>query len=129
MKPMLGVLQIFGLHGWEWLIIFFVVLLLFGANKIPEIARSLGRALGEFQKARAEVERELRAGIQEGAAPAAGRVSTPQAPPLTATAGERERLLAAAKALGIQVREEASVEELREALRAAVKPDNPQAGQ
>jgi TatA/E family protein of Tat protein translocase len=124
---MMGVLQIFGLQGWEWLIIFFVILLLFGANKIPEIARNLGRALGEFQKARAEVERELRAGMQEGAAP--GRVSAPQAPPLTATAGERERLLAAAKALGIQVREEASVEELREALRAAVKPDNPSTGQ
>jgi sec-independent protein translocase protein TatA len=126
---MLGVLQIFGLHGWEWLIIFFVVLLLFGANKIPEIARNLGRALGEFQKARAEVERELRAGMQEGAAHGVSTPQASQAPPLPATAGERERLLAAAKALGIQVREEASVEELREALRAAVKPDNPQAGQ
>jgi sec-independent protein translocase protein TatA len=33
--------------------------LLFGAKKLPELARGLGRSLAEFQKARSDVEREL----------------------------------------------------------------------
>jgi sec-independent protein translocase protein TatA len=33
--------------------------LLFGANKIPKLARSTGEAMGEFQKGRQEVEKEL----------------------------------------------------------------------
>lgn len=43
----------------ELLIIFAVVLLLFGASKLPELARSMGKAAGEFKKARMESEREL----------------------------------------------------------------------
>jgi sec-independent protein translocase protein TatA len=43
----------------ELLIIFAVVLLLFGAGKLPELARSLGKATGEFKKARMESEKEL----------------------------------------------------------------------
>jgi len=37
-----------------------IVLLLFGAKKIPEFAKSLGRAQGEFQRGKLEVEREIR---------------------------------------------------------------------
>jgi TatA/E family protein of Tat protein translocase len=36
------------------------VVLLFGAKKLPELARGLGQSLGEFKKARDEFERELR---------------------------------------------------------------------
>jgi sec-independent protein translocase protein TatA len=36
----------------EVLIILFVVLLLFGGKKLPELARSLGRSLGEFKRGR-----------------------------------------------------------------------------
>ncbi len=43
----------------ELLLIGIAVLLLFGANKIPELARSLGRASGEFRKAKEETERQL----------------------------------------------------------------------
>jgi len=43
----------------ELLLIFVVVLLLFGANKLPELARSMGKALGEFKKAQREAEYEL----------------------------------------------------------------------
>jgi sec-independent protein translocase protein TatA len=44
--------------GQELLIILFVVLLLFGAKKLPELSRALGKSLGEFKK-----------GQQEGDAP------------------------------------------------------------
>lgn len=36
--------------GAEWLIILVVVVLLFGAKKLPEFARSLGRSSSEFKK-------------------------------------------------------------------------------
>ncbi|CAN5840806.1 twin-arginine translocase TatA/TatE family subunit [soil metagenome] len=39
-----------GLRGSEWLIILAVVLLLFGARKLPELARSLGASAKEFRK-------------------------------------------------------------------------------
>ena len=42
------------------LILVFVVLLLFGAKKIPEFARSLGKAKAEFQRGQMLVEREIR---------------------------------------------------------------------
>jgi sec-independent protein translocase protein TatA len=44
----------------ELVMIFLVVVLLFGANKLPELARSMGSAMGEFKKAQTESERNLR---------------------------------------------------------------------
>ncbi|MDO9098450.1 MAG: twin-arginine translocase TatA/TatE family subunit, partial [Candidatus Methanoperedens sp.] len=44
----------------EILLIALVVIILFGASKIPELARSLGKATGEFKKAKSETERELK---------------------------------------------------------------------
>ncbi len=49
-----------GLGGPEIAVIFVVVLLLFGAKKIPELARGLGKSMGEFKKARDEFEDEIR---------------------------------------------------------------------
>lgn len=43
----------------EVIIIFVVILLLFGAKKIPELARGLGKSMGEFKKAREDFEREI----------------------------------------------------------------------
>ncbi len=43
----------------ELLIVFAVILLLFGASKLPELARSFGKAAGEFKKARMESEKEI----------------------------------------------------------------------
>lgn len=45
--------------GPELLVIVLLVVLLFGAQKLPELARSTGEATGEFKKARAEIEAEL----------------------------------------------------------------------
>ena len=44
----------------EIILIVFVIIILFGASKIPELARSLGKATGEFKRAKHETELELR---------------------------------------------------------------------
>lgn len=49
-----------GLGGPEVAVIFFVILLLFGAKKIPQLARGLGKSMGEFKKARTEFEDEIK---------------------------------------------------------------------
>ena len=45
--------------GMEMLVILLIAVLLFGANKIPKLARSTGEAMGEFKKGRQEIEDEL----------------------------------------------------------------------
>jgi sec-independent protein translocase protein TatA len=53
-------MQFVGLGGLEWVIIIgLIVVVFFGVKKIPEIARSFGKASAEFQKARVEAKREL----------------------------------------------------------------------
>ncbi len=44
----------------EILAILIIAFLLFGASKLPELARSLGKSMGEFKKAQREAELELR---------------------------------------------------------------------
>ncbi len=44
----------------EMILIFGVIVLLFGASKLPELARSMGKATGEFKCAQRETELELR---------------------------------------------------------------------
>ncbi|MCI4342880.1 MAG: twin-arginine translocase TatA/TatE family subunit [Thermoplasmata archaeon] len=59
----------------DWLIIAVVAgILFYGSTKIPQLAHSLGRSVGEFKKGRLEVERELQAEQAKAAIPApAGR--------------------------------------------------------
>ena len=47
------------ISGSEIIIIFFVILLLFGADKIPEIARTLGKGMREFRKVTSDLKREF----------------------------------------------------------------------
>jgi sec-independent protein translocase protein TatA len=47
------------LAGGDGLIIFIIILLLFGAKKLPELARGLGSAVREFSKAKDEIEHEI----------------------------------------------------------------------
>ena len=51
--------------GMEMVVILLIAVLLFGANKIPKLARSTGEAMGEFKKGRQEVEQELQ-DLQDG---------------------------------------------------------------
>jgi sec-independent protein translocase protein TatA len=55
----------FGLGGTEIGLIFLVVLLMFGGNKIPELMRGLGKGIKEFNSARANVEDEIRKGMDD----------------------------------------------------------------
>jgi sec-independent protein translocase protein TatA len=54
------IMQFAGLGGLEWVIIIgLIVVIFFGVRKIPELARSFGKASAEFEKARIEAKREL----------------------------------------------------------------------
>lgn len=50
------------MQGLEWVIVLIaiVVVFAFGGKKLPELARSLGRAKGEFERGKMDIERELR---------------------------------------------------------------------
>lgn len=52
-------LAVFGLGGWEVVLILAVVLILFGAKRLPELARGLGSGIKEFKKATREVTEEI----------------------------------------------------------------------
>ena len=54
-----------GLSGGEIFIVFMVILLLFGGNKIPELMRGLGKGIREFNNAKNTVEDELRQGMRD----------------------------------------------------------------
>jgi sec-independent protein translocase protein TatA len=60
------------LGGQEWLVILLIVLLIFGARKLPDLARSLGSSAKEFRK-----------GIEEGASDDAEetQIHSAEAPP------------------------------------------------
>lgn len=56
-----------GLGTPEILILFFVILLVFGAKRLPELARGLGKSMTEFRRAASEAEAEVRSAIDEPA--------------------------------------------------------------
>lgn len=66
-----------GLGGTEVFLIFLAVLLLFGAKKIPELARGLGKSLGEFRKAKDEFDREIHTAAEETNKPKLETKSSP----------------------------------------------------
>lgn len=51
------------LSGWELILIFAVILLFFGAKRLPELSESLGKSLRRFKKATSEVEDEVRSAL------------------------------------------------------------------
>ncbi len=67
MTPMIA--SILNFAGPDMMIILLIVFLLFGAKKLPELARGMGRAVKEFGAARDEVERELSQTGSNGVAP------------------------------------------------------------
>ena len=46
--------------GIEWVIIGVVALLIFGSKKLPQLARGMGKAMGEFRNAKREFDMEIR---------------------------------------------------------------------
>ncbi|MBB5031049.1 Sec-independent protein translocase subunit TatA/TatB [Prosthecobacter vanneervenii] len=59
----------------EMIIIGVLILVLFGAKKLPTFARSLGKSMGEFKKARTEFEQELQNAQEEAVQP---KIQSPQ---------------------------------------------------
>ncbi len=55
----LTIASLLNFMGPDMFVILFIVLLLFGAKKLPELARGMGRAVKEFSDARDELHREL----------------------------------------------------------------------
>lgn len=53
------------LGGYEFLIVFLAILLLFGGKKIPELMRGIGKGMREFNSARATIEDEIKTGMKE----------------------------------------------------------------
>ena len=51
-----------GLGAGEIFVIIFAIVLLFGAKKIPELAKGLGKGLNEFKKATSEIKKEIESG-------------------------------------------------------------------
>ena len=49
----------FGLGAPEIILILFIILLLFGAKKLPELAKGLGKGINEFKKASNEIKEEV----------------------------------------------------------------------
>ncbi len=69
--------------GWELVLILAVVLILFGAKKLPELAKGLGTGIKEFKKASREVTDELNRSMEEdhhNAPPPQRSVAAPQRP-------------------------------------------------
>ena len=62
-------LAVFGLGGWEVILILAVVLILFGAKKLPELAKGLGQGIKEFKKATTDVQKDLQSALEEDTTP------------------------------------------------------------
>jgi sec-independent protein translocase protein TatA len=94
--------------GTEWIIIVLLALvLLFGTKKLPQVSRSIGKAVGEFEKAREMFKKEMEEATQE--AKGAGKIPKISGP----VSSEREKLETLADSLGIDDHAGLSDEELR----------------
>lgn len=94
--------------GSEWIIIVLLgLVLLFGTKKLPQFSRSIGKAMGEYEKAREMFRREMENATQQ----ATGISKTPNINGPVAT--EREKLETIAASLGIDDYAGLSDEDLR----------------
>ena len=72
------------LNGWEVVAILAVVLIVFGAKKLPELARGLGQGIKEFKKSTREIQDEITSSIDLDTPPPPPRRVEPPAQPTTA---------------------------------------------
>ena len=95
--------------GTEWIVIILLaVVLLFGTKKLPQVSRSIGKAVGEYEKAREMFRREMEEASQEV------RGSSTTIPKITGPVStEREKLETMANSLGIEDHAGLTDDELR----------------
>jgi sec-independent protein translocase protein TatA len=74
--------------GLEWIVIGLAVLLLFGAKRIPELARGLGQGIKEFRKASDDIKREIEQGEQNKPKEPVNSVKEESAEPRTSHAND-----------------------------------------
>jgi sec-independent protein translocase protein TatA len=89
-----AILGLFNLGGGEIILIFAVVLLLFGAKKLPELAKGLGQGIKEFKKATRDVTSEMHNAMEEHPTPPPQRTLPPavvahEPEPTTPTPGQK----------------------------------------
>jgi sec-independent protein translocase protein TatA len=65
------------LNGWEVVAILAIVLVLFGAKKLPELAKGLGQGIKEFKKSSREIQDELNTAMDVDAPPPPRREQLP----------------------------------------------------
>ena len=111
-------LQMAIVNAAEWIIIIVIIaVVIFGAKKVPELARSFGRATTEYEKAKIEAKKELQRVKDLGTTTTTTTTST------TATnVQDREKLESVANTLGIN-HSEMSNDELRSAIQAEINKD------
>ncbi len=102
--------------GSEWMIIIFVaIVLILGTGKLPGAAKKLGKAVNEYNKAKNEIQEQMKVG-EEQSPKITGPVET-----------EREKLETMAKSMGVNV--EKSDDELRKMISEKMgqkKKDDPE---
>ena len=60
----------FGIGGGELIFIMFIVLMLFGSDKVPEIARTMGKAMAQLKHATNDIKNEIQKGAEANSFPA-----------------------------------------------------------
>jgi TatA/E family protein of Tat protein translocase len=74
----------FGIGMTELLVILVVALIVFGPTRLPELARSLGRAMAEFRRASTDMRQSFNESLQDHPAQPAPAPTAPAAPPVIA---------------------------------------------
>jgi sec-independent protein translocase protein TatA len=80
------------LNGWEIVLILAVVLVLFGAKRLPELARGLGQGIREFKKSTREIQDEIESAVDietPPSRPAPPRKLASEIPPSSSTDADR----------------------------------------
>ncbi len=80
------------LGGWEIVLILAVVLILFGAKKLPELAKGLGTGIKEFKKATREVTDEVQRSLEDNSnysAPPPRQLDQPETKPAASSEPEK----------------------------------------
>jgi sec-independent protein translocase protein TatA len=110
-------LQMAIVNAAEWIIIIAVIVaVIFGAKKVPELARSFGRATTEYEKAKIEAKKELQRVKDLGKTTLSTTTNT------ATNVQDREKLESVANTLGINY-SEMSDDELRSAIQTEINKD------